>query len=504
MKKHLYRMDTRGQGALEFTVLIAAAILVAVIALNSTTQIGSNLADNTQSNYEQAQEQTNVQTYQQGGPNQPGTETPGAGETPGGNPGGGSPGSGTGSGGTPGGQSGTGTPTDPGSDPENYLPPTAFAPSRLAASNDFFRVFVSSQGYHGNLEGLAGADAKCLSLATQAGLDGNWMAYLGIEGVSPQSRLFPSTKPYYRLDGNRVANDWNDLLDYPLIEPINLDENGGLVPASTVWTGSAAWVQTYVGITSDTCDRWTINTGYFKRGYGGNTQDWELNPLGQQEPGRWEGFTASQCALFNRLYCFEQPFLNQNTDQNDSNNYWQVTPMSGFVPMTVSAVGHCSSTPCTISWDDDNQTSAVSGDFNQSHTYTLAKQYTLSMTTSSGTSVLPFINITAADANAQLQCTSTIASSTTIAAGDDVNITVHVIPDQRNRYASVSSVAGTLCSGSILSSGFFCMGVTGGYSDCTYTCRDFNLSTTISPQVSQLVNGETIFAVCPSVSITVQ
>ena len=49
-------------------------------------------------------------------------------------------------------------------------------------------VFVTSEVYRGNLQGLAGADAKCAFLAEQAGLPG--VAGLGIDlhGISPCKR----------------------------------------------------------------------------------------------------------------------------------------------------------------------------------------------------------------------------------------------------------------------------------------------------------------------------
>jgi subtilisin family serine protease len=134
------------------------------------------------------------------------------------------------------------------------------------------------------------------------------MAYLGTETLSPQARLSDSIRPYFRIDGVRIAMDYADLADESVLEPLDIDEYGA--PASgPVWTGSSAWVAEYRGITSDTCDQWTVNSGYYKRGVSGSTDDWRLNPAGRQEAGRWEGFGYTRCDQKNRLYCIEQPLL---------------------------------------------------------------------------------------------------------------------------------------------------------------------------------------------------
>ncbi len=41
------------------------------------------------------------------------------------------------------------------------------------------RVFITSQAYNGNLDGLAGADQKCQQEAEQMNLEGTWKAFLG-------------------------------------------------------------------------------------------------------------------------------------------------------------------------------------------------------------------------------------------------------------------------------------------------------------------------------------
>jgi|GEM_PF-1608062 len=57
--------------------------------------------------------------------------------------------------------------------------PSATAASELKTFADQHVVFVSSKTFHGNLGGLAGADAKCLELARAAKFAGAWKAMLG-------------------------------------------------------------------------------------------------------------------------------------------------------------------------------------------------------------------------------------------------------------------------------------------------------------------------------------
>lgn len=47
---------------------------------------------------------------------------------------------------------------------------------------DVRKVFVTQESYKGNLDGLEGANQKCQEEAEKAGLEGNWIAFLGGDG----------------------------------------------------------------------------------------------------------------------------------------------------------------------------------------------------------------------------------------------------------------------------------------------------------------------------------
>jgi cysteine-rich repeat protein len=89
-------------------------------------------------------------------------------------------------------------------------------------------VFVTSEIYTGNLGGLAGADAKCQSLADAAGLPGNYMAWLSTGASSPSTRFTQSPNPYVLVNGTKVAD---------VVGPLDGDCQG--------WTtSSGSWLTT--------------------------------------------------------------------------------------------------------------------------------------------------------------------------------------------------------------------------------------------------------------------
>jgi hypothetical protein len=100
-------------------------------------------------------------------------------------------------------------------------------------------VFVSSTLYGGALGGPDGADARCAQLASEAGLVGSYAAWLSSTTSSAAARLQHADVPHVRLDGVRVADDWQDLIDGTLAAPISIDERGQ-TRTDDVWTGTQA------------------------------------------------------------------------------------------------------------------------------------------------------------------------------------------------------------------------------------------------------------------------
>jgi hypothetical protein len=166
-------------------------------------------------------------------------------------------------------------------------------PGVLAQS--YARVFVTNQSWDGGLGGLFGADAKCQAAANATGLGSTtWKAWLSDSTTSASSRLIHSNVTYKRIDGVTIANNWADLIDGTLINPINKNEFGQPV-------GEPSWKLVWTGTNSDgtlngwDCGGWT--------GYGESTG--AVGNYSSINSG-WTLLTYAGCAATHKLYCFEQ------------------------------------------------------------------------------------------------------------------------------------------------------------------------------------------------------
>ena len=167
------------------------------------------------------------------------------------------------------------------------------------------KVFITSASYNGNLKGqggrssgIAGANALCQTHATDAGLDGTYQAWVSNGSVNP-SISFDRTSdsiPYYLVNAEKVADNWSDLTDGDIENPINADENGNIVPSGTrVWTGTRYDVTVGQG---SQCNNWVA---------GGSNQYGSIGSTDNTDAlWTYEGGTAARCNQEHRLYCFQQ------------------------------------------------------------------------------------------------------------------------------------------------------------------------------------------------------
>jgi hypothetical protein len=157
------------------------------------------------------------------------------------------------------------------------------------------RVFVTSQTYPGNLGGLAAGDSLCQARAQAQNLSGTYKAWLSAGANTPLTTFTQFQGPYVRLDGFKVANNFNDLLDSTLAIPISVTETGadlGIFGQPVVWTGT----NTLGNAQSQTCSGWTTNSSGFNGSYG----------VANVSSSGWTSQNTRSCNLFSRLYCFEQ------------------------------------------------------------------------------------------------------------------------------------------------------------------------------------------------------
>ena len=122
-----------------------------------------------------------------------------------------------------------------------------------------WNVFVTSGTWTGDLGGFSGADAKCQTAASSAGLSGTYMAWLSDDSLNPDNR-FPNrgTPKAFRLtNGSIAANNWSDLTDGNLDTEIDWDENG-VIRNTAVWTNTT--VSGNAISTALDCNSWTDGT----------------------------------------------------------------------------------------------------------------------------------------------------------------------------------------------------------------------------------------------------
>jgi len=169
-------------------------------------------------------------------------------------------------------------------------------------------AFVTSQSYNGDLGGLSGADSKCQTEASNAGLSGTFKAFLSDNNTTAASRLNQATVPYETVTGVRIAADWIDLTDRIIDNPLNVTAIGTTV-SGFAWTGSDYDGTKATYFASDyppnygldlTCSSWTSgNPGFRTLGARGNIND----------PRAWADWwmgDGSSCTSQLGLYCLEQ------------------------------------------------------------------------------------------------------------------------------------------------------------------------------------------------------
>ena len=147
-------------------------------------------------------------------------------------------------------------------------------------------MFVTSSTYDlTNLGGLPGANMKCMTAATNAGLTGTYVAWLS----SPTSNAIDTlngSRGWVRTDGAPFADRVTDIMDGTILYPPVIDESGHPLSADTaVATGTSA-----NGTEATNCFiSPSITTGIA----GGGTSEWT------------QGAGIQSCMTALHLYCFQ-------------------------------------------------------------------------------------------------------------------------------------------------------------------------------------------------------
>ncbi|MCB9679824.1 MAG: FG-GAP repeat protein [Alphaproteobacteria bacterium] len=150
------------------------------------------------------------------------------------------------------------------------------------------RVFVTS-GVHFTvaLATAASADGWCQTYADSATLDGTWHAILPHGGVAP---TFPDG-PWEDVLGTRIADSRAELLGGALQAAVALDEIGGAVVGTGVWTGLDA-----AGLPAADCQDWSSLVGS------------DLGSVGDvtSTTGGWLRVASRGCNTAQHLYCRDE------------------------------------------------------------------------------------------------------------------------------------------------------------------------------------------------------
>jgi len=159
------------------------------------------------------------------------------------------------------------------------------------------RVFVTSDTFPSTFGSLAAADFLCQGAADAAGLGGSFRAWLSEDSANPERsparRFARSRSPYVRIDGVVVADDWIDLTDGTLQNPIDVTETGGAPSVNFVWTATD-FLGDIVGTLAD-CGNWA-NPSNNSAVFGNPTRT----------DAGWTTNVETICLAVLPLYCFEQ------------------------------------------------------------------------------------------------------------------------------------------------------------------------------------------------------
>jgi cysteine-rich repeat protein len=170
---------------------------------------------------------------------------------------------------------------------------------------EFRRVFVTSQNFSGDLDGIEGADSKCQVAASNAGIPGVFRAWLSSSESSPAQNFVKSTVPYRDVMDEVIVDDWEGLVAVG---------DGSNLEASIYRTefGEVATSGLHPCFPSDVVLVWSNTTGSGSM-LSADRSCTTWTGVGEGGVGRlaskdetWTQYCPVPCATLAPLYCFEQ------------------------------------------------------------------------------------------------------------------------------------------------------------------------------------------------------
>ncbi len=158
-------------------------------------------------------------------------------------------------------------------------------------------VFLTSTATGGSFGAVSGANSHCKSLAQDAGLPNplTYRAWMSDDIHNPDEWFLKSKGRYLLTNGTVVADDWDDLTDGTIQNPIDVDENGVDVGSGAVWTNTTP--QGLKHPESADCMGWTTDEFPIKGrlGYASRVDEEWTDAVDNPE----------LCAGIGHFYCFE-------------------------------------------------------------------------------------------------------------------------------------------------------------------------------------------------------
>jgi hypothetical protein len=177
-------------------------------------------------------------------------------------------------------------------------------------------IFVTSEHYvGGELGGVAGADEKCQMLADDAGLGGEFMAWLATShDDSPLLRFNWLNGPYVDVNGQQLAATWSEVYQTYGNLPPNITEMGVVSePSEILWpwmfpqpTYKVAWASPIGG--PDFGDGFGLCGGWNDPADTGSAALLDHNPDIPNNASKWfsVNWYKADCSLSAPIICVEQ------------------------------------------------------------------------------------------------------------------------------------------------------------------------------------------------------
>jgi hypothetical protein len=160
------------------------------------------------------------------------------------------------------------------------------------------RIFITSGTFTGDLislgngDGLAGADAACVTAAQSARLGGAWVAWASGGGTDAIDRIH-DVGPWFDLAGAKIFANRAGLALGPATG-LWLDENGQFLASDPIWTGTDSTGT--ADLLSGNCLDWTSSS---------MADEAEVGQVGRSDAA-WTANSATTCDQRAHVICFEQ------------------------------------------------------------------------------------------------------------------------------------------------------------------------------------------------------